>query len=246
MKLWLKFLGYVIGLFFAVLLFTLFGTETVPLEKNMAPAHLEPAVTEIPNDTANVSEPEPEPQDSIYSAEYIASLPQIVPEPEPAQQTLDNDAMVIHGDSLGHFRGRVLINGVSMPFILDTGATTTTVPFELAKKANLPLGDVNHVETANGIAAGQKSRIQEMKLGNAVLKDTEADINYSLDEVLIGMTTLKHFQISVENNTIKLTPNKGYGDEPVSLSATGPKKWRKQVVCDNEGQDCKTVYSESE
>lgn len=244
MNIWLKFMGYVIGSFLAVLVYMHFN----PQNQQNQPQLMVLQQT-MPTDPADPADPavdtglEPsEPQDTAYPQEYIASLPEITQVPQADDGELADGTIVIHGDGRGHFRGKVLINGVSMPYVIDTGASTTTVPLKLAKLANLPLGELNQVETANGVAVGQKSRIKEMKLGNAVLKDTEADINFTLEEVLIGMTTLKHFQMVLESNTLRLIPNKGYGDDEISLGATETKTWKKNVVCDSEGLDCKTVY----
>lgn len=150
----------------------------------------------------------------------------------------DTTDFVIHGDDKGHFRGQALVNGVSMPFLIDTGASMTAVPAHLAKTAGLPIGENRMVDTANGISQVKSSKINELKIGNAVLKNTEAFISDSLDEVLIGMTALKHFEMRLDSNTLILTANKGY-DVDISKSHN----WNKHVVCNDDGQDCKTVYS---
>jgi clan AA aspartic protease (TIGR02281 family) len=217
---WLKFIGCIIGSFSAVWVCLYLDTQRWQRPPPVAAAQ-----------TVRMAA-------TAMAAQDLAATEAA----EPEDGELVDGAFVIHGDSRGHFRGNVLVNGINMPFLIDTGATTTTLPFKLAKQANLPIGEQNIVETANGIALGQKSRIAEMKLGNAVLKDTEADINYSLNEVLIGMTTLKHFQVSLESNTLKLIPNKGYGDTGISVDAA-TKTWQKKVVCGSDGQNCKTVYS---
>jgi clan AA aspartic protease (TIGR02281 family) len=151
---------------------------------------------------------------------------------------LDQKDIVIHGDNKGHFRGRALINGVSMPFLIDTGATTTAIPSKLAKEAKLPIGESGMVSTANGLAEVHETEIKELKLGNAIIKNTEASISDNLDEVLIGMTALKHFQVRFEENTLILIANKGYG-----VDITAEKTWKKNVICNSEGNDCKTSYS---
>ncbi|MDD5272158.1 MAG: retropepsin-like aspartic protease [Methylovulum sp.] len=170
----------------------------------------------------------------FQSVDYLPSITPLFDQ----RCELDQEDIVIHGDNKGHFRGRALINGVSMPFLIDTGATTTAIPSKLAKAAKLPIGETGMVSTANGLAEVQATEIKELKLGNAIIKNTEAAISDQLDEVLIGMSALKHFQVRFENNTLILVANKGYG-----IDITEEKKWKKNVVCNNDGGECKTVYS---
>lgn len=241
MKVWLKFMAYVVGSFSAVLTYQYFHLQWYLQEQQAKPpVQLEQPVSPEPLVEAEVeTETEAmETRDAPDTQDFIANLPQILPS---ETESTDDGTYIIHGDNHGHFRGRALINGISMPYVIDTGATTTTIPAKLAKQANLPMGEQRMVETANGITTSQQSKIKELRLGNAVLKDIDADINFTLEEVLIGMTALKHFQISLESNTLKLTPNKGYTDDSVSLTSQA-KNWKKNTVCDSEGLNCKTVY----
>ncbi|WP_231883550.1 MULTISPECIES: retropepsin-like aspartic protease family protein [Methylomonas] len=100
-----------------------------------------------------------------------------------------------------------MINNVPMPFLLDTGATRTVIPIAMAIKASLPFGDIVLSNTAGGKVADRSTQIASLALGNAVLRNLDAQINEHLDEVLIGMNTLKYFQMTQTGNTLTLVVN---------------------------------------
>lgn len=130
----------------------------------------------------------------------ILKLPFIkTPEPE-----LIPGGLILRSDSQGHFRGTVLINNVPMPFIIDTGATQITIPAKLALAAGLPFGQSFSSETAGGLVTDRKTHIDSFKLGTAEIKNLEGGINDHLQEVLIGVNTLKFFKMITAPNTLTL------------------------------------------
>lgn len=149
--------------------------------------------------------------------------------------------VVLTADKQGHFRGTVLINNIPMPFLIDTGATNTSIPVAMANQAKLPIGEIGQTTTANGKAAMLSTQIESLKIGNAEIRNSKANMLYNLDEVLIGMNTLKLFSISIKNNTMIMMNANSEKIEPGSQKAA--KKWKKNVTCDSEGMNCKTAYS---
>jgi len=159
--------------------------------------------------------------------------------------------MVLTADQLGHFRGTVFMNGVPMPFMIDTGATLTTVPATMARKADLPLGRQYPVSTANGKAFQTATIISSLKIGYAELNDINGGINQTTDEVLLGMNTLNYFDIGISGNKMILSAKPSVRITSNFGSPTTPRKtkpitytWKKSVICDENGEDCKTTYSE--
>lgn len=122
-----------------------------------------------------------------------AKLPELIP-----------GGIILRADHQGHFRGTVLINNVPMRFMIDTGATDTTIPARMALASGLPFGDSFQYSTAGGKVLGQKTHIDSLKIGTAELKNLDGNINSYLDEVLIGMNTLKYFHITQNVNTLTL------------------------------------------
>ncbi|MFA5016271.1 MAG: TIGR02281 family clan AA aspartic protease [Methylobacter sp.] len=155
--------------------------------------------------------------------------------------------VVLHADRDGHFRGTLLVNNVAMPFMIDTGATQTAIPKKMAYAARLPVGKAVQVSTANGFAVAHLTRINSLKIGNLDLRGLEGYINDHLDEVLVGMNTLKLFHITQDRNTLILS---AYADELAGLnnsSVEAPvhiakKTWMKTVTCDQNNEHCKTSY----
>lgn len=110
----------------------------------------------------------------------------------------------IKADSQGHFRGTLSINNVPMPFMIDTGATKTSIPEKYAVAAGLPRGGAVQAETAGGRVTDYQTRIASLKLGNLELRNLDAHINRHLDEVLVGMNTLKYFRIEQNGDSLVL------------------------------------------
>jgi aspartyl protease family protein len=174
--------------------------------------------------------------------------------------------LILKTDRQGHFRGTVLINNVAMPFLIDTGATTTSVPANMAKSAGLPLGSLVATHTAGGQVLDHQTRIDTLKMGNAEISNLDAHINQHLTEVLIGMNTLKYFHITQNGNTLTLvaynrteeiaeiesglasalpenTDLPALPEEAIAAEKKAKPTWKKTVICDEQNH-CKTTYSD--
>lgn len=161
-------------------------------------------------------------------------------------------SIILTTDRQGHFRGTALINNVPMPFMIDTGATKTSIPAKMALAAGLPLGTAVQTNTAGGQVVDHLTRINSLKMGNAEIRNLDANVNQYLDEVLIGMNTLKYFQMTQSGNTLTLVANnpavvQAFNSSnnrlPVdTLTAVNKKPLKKTITCD-EQKVCKTTYS---
>jgi aspartyl protease family protein len=154
--------------------------------------------------------------------------------------------VVLHAGRNGQFRGTLFVNNVAMPFLIDTGASQMVIPKEMAYAARLPIGQAIQVSTANGSAVSHLTRIDSLKIGNLNLRGIEGHINERLDEVLVGMNTLKLFHMTQDRNTLILS---AYADELAGLANSSvetpvhiaKKTWVKTVTCDA-NKNCKTSY----
>lgn len=174
---------------------------------------------------------------------------------ERKSSDLITGGIVLKADRQGHFRGTVLVNNVPMPFLIDTGATTTTIPKNMAIRAGLPFGRQVYSNTAGGQVTHHLTKINSFKIDNVTMRYLDAQINPYLDEVLIGMNTLKYFRMTQNGNTLTLEANSPQIkqarnawsadlDEPqVQRPAPKPVTVKKKVICD-ERQVCKTIYSD--
>ncbi len=177
---------------------------------------------------------------------FVAPLSEEAIKPElPISKT---KALVIKADSQGHFRGTVFINNVAMPFLIDTGATKTAIPAKLAVSAGLAFGSPLRSHTAGGTVIDHETRINSLKMGNAEIRNLDANINEYLDEVLIGMNTLQYFQLTQNRGIMTLATLKQSGSSEAAVQVLDkpekkPFTLKKTVTCD-QWQVCITAYSD--
>ncbi|WP_417661759.1 retropepsin-like aspartic protease family protein [Pseudomonas sp.] len=106
----------------------------------------------------------------------------------------------------GHYFASGQINGESVEFLLDTGATDVAVPAELARQLGLQAGAAVTLRTANGQTTGHRTRLEQLKLGDIVLHDVAALIAPGMtgEEVLLGMSALKKLEFTQRDGTLLL------------------------------------------
>ncbi|MGJ0484294.1 MAG: retropepsin-like aspartic protease family protein [Methylomicrobium sp.] len=190
--------------------------------------------------------------DRIKSGKLVNPIPKIS---EIKLPYFAPSGIVLKTDQQGHFRGTVLVNDVPMPFLIDTGATKTVLPVKMAIAAGLPFGRAVQTNTAGGKVSDHLTRINSLKIGNAEIRNLDANINEHLDEVLIGMNTLKYFRMTQNGNTLTLEANNpqvqritntqaaAFDSFPMQQPIKKPVIVKKKVSCD-EHQVCKTIYSD--
>ena len=120
-------------------------------------------------------------------------------------------------DSAHYFVGGA-VNGIAVRFLVDTGASTTSVP--AAAAVDMRLADCRPIElrTANGVARGCATRADAVDVGPFRLVDTPVVVAERLDEALLGMSFLQHFDIAQRDGRLILSPKR---DAPVGV-AEGP------------------------
>ena len=107
----------------------------------------------------------------------------------------------------GHYIANGSINGVAVVFLLDTGATDVAISTTLAKRLQLPKGVPIMLQTANGNVTGYTTRLQSVTLANIRQQNVPATINPGMqagDEVLLGMSFLKHLELSQRGNSLTI------------------------------------------
>nr|VFJ43452.1 MAG: aspartyl protease family protein [Candidatus Kentron sp. FW] len=106
----------------------------------------------------------------------------------------------------GHYMVTGTINGHAIPFLLDTGATTVSVPADLAQSLQLPVGPASMAQTANGTITTYHTRLTEVRISNILLRDVRANINPHMhsEAVLLGMSFLKQIEFTQRGDTLTL------------------------------------------
>ncbi|WP_374538993.1 retropepsin-like aspartic protease family protein [Chitinimonas taiwanensis] len=131
------------------------------------------------------------------------------------RQTMPNRVENLSGEVLqlqrardGHYRLEGLINGQRVRLMLDTGASGVALDSRLAAQLGLPQGPAMELSTANGTVQGYATRIAELRLGDIVLRDIRASVAPNFgdpEEVLLGMSALKHLDLSMRGDTLTLS-----------------------------------------
>jgi aspartyl protease family protein len=114
--------------------------------------------------------------------------------------------LVLQRNRQGHYVANGSINSQPVTFMLDTGATDVAIPESIARKLNLEPGPVATYQTANGPVNVNLTRLDNISLGDISLSNIRATINpgYKSDEILLGMSFLKHLEFSQRGNTLTL------------------------------------------
>jgi len=97
----------------------------------------------------------------------------------------------------GHYVFDGEINHRKVTFLVDTGATTTAIPGSMQRSLGLEAGPPISVSTANGITTAYLTRLDQLAIGAIEMYDVNASIiaGMGVDEVLLGMNVLKHFEL---------------------------------------------------
>jgi len=105
--------------------------------------------------------------------------------------------VVLQRNRSGHYMATGKLNGQSVNFLLDTGATWVSIPEKIANHLKLVRGAPMEVSTANGIITTYATRVETVSLGDIQLHNIRASINpYAPDDdVLLGMSFLKELEM---------------------------------------------------
>ena len=95
----------------------------------------------------------------------------------------------------GHFWVAAKLNGRDVRFMVDSGASVTTVSRDTAMAAGIPIGNEHViVNTANGPARATKGYADRIQIGSIEKTDFPVDIKENDDTNLLGMNFLSTLQ----------------------------------------------------
>jgi aspartyl protease family protein len=115
--------------------------------------------------------------------------------------------VVLSAGSGGHFFTTGQINGRSVQFVVDTGATTIALSTADAQRIglNYQSGAPIQMSTANGVVAGWRLKLASVRLGDVVVYDVDSIVSTgSMPFVLLGNSFLSHFQMTRNNDQMTL------------------------------------------
>ncbi|MDO8311945.1 MAG: TIGR02281 family clan AA aspartic protease [Sideroxyarcus sp.] len=111
-------------------------------------------------------------------------------------------SMEVRRQTNGHFYLPGTIESVPVTFIVDTGASVTSISGDLARQAGIRNCKEVQFQTANGTATGCIALVQHMTLGNFVLQNITVAVMPNMETNLLGANVLRNFQVSQSDSTM--------------------------------------------
>lgn len=162
---------------------------------------------------ALVSEYGTEPRITAYARKRLATLNVRFGESDTTtatySQPIEEDANAAVAIPLMNQRSALMLNAelnrkTTGTFIVDTGATYTSISREMAKELGNDLTPIGHVRitTANGQIEVPKVLIKEININGLVARDVEATIinlhKGGKFDGLLGLSFIRHFQLTID------------------------------------------------
>jgi len=91
-------------------------------------------------------------------------------------ESTQNQPVNLYADSSGHFFGSMSVNGASLKYVVDTGATAVALNSADAKRANISYltGEKSVASTASGQVVAYRVTLNTVKIGTIVLNNVSA------------------------------------------------------------------------
>lgn len=117
--------------------------------------------------------------------------------------------VVLAGDERGHFFANGQINGKSLRFLVDTGASMVSIsaPFATSAGIDYTKGQLGVVNTANGQAPVYRVKLNTVKIGDITLHNVDGLVHQGagLDVALLGMSFLNRMEMKRDGAQMVLT-----------------------------------------
>lgn len=108
-------------------------------------------------------------------------------------------------NSGGHYATDASVDGTTLNFVVDTGASFISLPEDTAHSAQIYCGDKIDMKTANGNTDACTAKIKELKFGPFLVKDVAAVIVPNLSQPLLGMNVLQLFKVSQDKGEMQIS-----------------------------------------
>ena len=117
--------------------------------------------------------------------------------------------VTLAADMRGHFVAMGSINGGSVRFLVDTGATFVSLPAVEARRLgiNYRQGQRGQMQTANGLAAVYRVKLDSVRIGEIEVNNVDAAVIESdaAGMTLLGMSFLNRMEIKRDGQSMTLT-----------------------------------------
>jgi len=120
----------------------------------------------------------------------------------------NGDHITLSADTRGHFTASGAIHGRPVEFLVDTGASVTTVSRAEANRIGLAFrhGEATQSVTANGTVHGWRVPVDRLRIGQITLPKIDVIVidNDLPGLALLGMNALSHFDMQRQGSTLVL------------------------------------------
>lgn len=116
-------------------------------------------------------------------------------------------SIIMTADAKGHFFTNGNINGASVRFLVDTGASMISLGAADARRLGLDFnrGQKGMSQTANGQIVVSKIKLDTVRVGDMTLHNVDALIHQNdMPVVLLGMSFLNHMEMQRDGATMTL------------------------------------------
>jgi aspartyl protease family protein len=137
-----------------------------------------------------------EPPGASEPAVAVAASAPAARKPAPTQAAVPN-ALIYRADKSGHVWIDGAVNGGSVRFMVDTGATLVALTMQDALAAGISRSDLHftlRTNTANGVATAAPVTLREIRIGQFSVSDVPAVVHENLRMSLLGQTFLKRLE----------------------------------------------------
>lgn len=146
-----------------------------------------------------------------YRAEFLMIWNRVKAEVGGGPQVQSDGSVRITKSPDGHFHIAALVNGKTISFLVDSGATTTALSADAAALALVQPTEMAFpviVQTANGATEMRRARLDQLRIGPIVRRDFPVLVSEHLgDTNLLGMNFLSSLKgWRIEGNILILEP----------------------------------------
>ena len=115
--------------------------------------------------------------------------------------------VILTADGQGHFVTNGTVNGASVKFLVDTGATLVSLGASDARRIGIDprTGELGVTNTANGQAQVSRVKLDTVRVGDVTLHNVDALVHQNdLPVALLGMSFLNRMEMQRDGGTMTL------------------------------------------
>lgn len=116
---------------------------------------------------------------------------------------IEGSGLVLQRQPDGHFHWPGRVNGRTVEFLVDTGATRTALPGVLAERLGLEPEREVQSATAGGIVTGYEARVDLVLEGGIVVQRLRVTVLPDLRHPLLGMDVLGRLRFTQQDGRLR-------------------------------------------